>query len=113
MPKKPVSLTLEEANLVWLKGRARILTGGSISEAVDQLIAEARTGRLGASHAARSVVGTIDLGDDPALTGADSAIRELFATSLSRPFTVHEAPGGADRKPGPRTKKGPGKRTRR
>src|SRR5262245_35242335 len=112
MPKKPVSLTLEEANLVWLKGRARILTGGSISEAVDQLVAEARTGRLGASHGPGSVVGTIDLADDPALTGADSAIRELFASSLSRPFTVHEVPDGAHGKRGPGTKKGPGKRSR-
>jgi hypothetical protein len=112
MPKKPVSLTLEEANLLWLKGRARIQTGGSISEAVDQLIAEARTGRLGASQAPRSVVGTIDLADDPTLSGADAAVRDLFAASLARPFTLHEAPGSAYGTTAPRTKKTLGKRTR-
>ena len=111
MPKKPVSLTLEEANLVWLKGRARILTGGSISEAVDQLVAEARAGRLGASPAPRSVVGTIDLAD-PSLSGADAEVRELFAGSLSRPFTVHEASGPAYRSTRPPMTKTRGKRTR-
>ena len=40
MPKKPISLTIEETNLLWLKGRARVVAGGSVSEAVDQLVAE-------------------------------------------------------------------------
>lgn len=88
MPKKPVSLTLEEANLLWLKGRARVLAGGSISEAVDQLVGEARAGRIGAAEPVRSVVGTIDLADDPLLTDADAAIRDVFASSLARPVAV-------------------------
>jgi hypothetical protein len=88
MPKKAVSLTLDEANLVWLKGRGQ----GNLSAAVDDLIAAARAGRLGAPAAVRSVVGTVDLAaDDPTLERADQAMRDLFAASLSRPFRVSEA----------------------
>lgn len=90
MPKKPVSLTLEETNLLWLKGRARVLAGGSLSEAVDQLIDEARAGRLGAAEPPRSVVGTIDVPDDTALATASGDIRGLFEVSLTRPIFVHE-----------------------
>ena len=84
MPKKAVSLTLDERNLLWLKGRARVLAGGSVSEAVDQLIEEARVGGLGAGHAPRSVVGTIDVPDEAALANANAEIRELFTASLGR-----------------------------
>jgi hypothetical protein len=84
MPKKPVSLTLDATNLLWLKGRARATAGGSVSEAVDRIVAQARTGRLGAAGPARSVVGTIDL-PDPDLADADAAIRRLIAASLARP----------------------------
>ena len=84
MSKKPISLTIEETNLLWLKGRARVVAGGSVSEAVDQLVAEARAGRLGGAEPSRSVVGTIDLAQDPLLTDADAAIRALFAGSLAR-----------------------------
>lgn len=34
--------------LLWLKGRARVLAGGSLSGAVDQLIGRGAAGRLGA-----------------------------------------------------------------
>ena len=94
MPKKPVSLTLEETNLLWLKGRARVLAGGSLSEAVDQLIDQARAGRLGAAEPPRSVVGTIDLPDDTALAAAATEIRGLFDVSLARPIFVHEDRSG-------------------
>lgn len=90
MPKKAISLTLEESNLLWLKGRARVVAGGSLSEALDQLIAEARNGRLGAMEPARSVVGTIDLPDDEALSRAAETVKELFTTSLARPLFVHQ-----------------------
>jgi hypothetical protein len=90
MSKRAVSLTLDEANLLWLKGRGH--RHGNLSAAVDDLITAARAGRIGAPAAARSVVGTIDLAaDDPQLERADGAIRDLFATSLSRPFRVSEA----------------------
>ncbi len=86
--KQPVSLTLDETNLLWLKGRARVLAGGSLSEAVDQLIDEARAGRLGAAETPRSVVGTIDVPDDSALEAARVEMRDLFTASTDRPVAV-------------------------
>lgn len=98
--KKAVSLTLDETNLLWLKGRARVLAGGSLSEAVDQLIDEARAGKLGADEAPRSVVGTIDVPDDRVLLQAAEELRGLFDLSLARPIMVHEdRPGFSGRKP--------------
>ena len=89
MAKKAVSLTLDEANLLWLRGRG--YGHGNLSAALDRLIAEARAGRLGAAGQARSVVGTIDLpADDPQLSRADSTVRELFAQSVARPLQVRE-----------------------
>lgn len=104
MAKKPISLTIEETNLLWLKGRARVVAGGSVSEAVDQLVAEARAGRSGGAEPSRSVVGTIDLAQDPLLTDADAAIRAVFAGSLARsvvaPSTraLHSSKSGARKK---------------
>ncbi len=90
MPKKAVSLTLDEANLLWLKGRG--YGHGNLSAAVDDLITAARAGQLGAATAARSVVGTIDLAaDDPRLERADRTVRDLVAASLARPLRVSEA----------------------
>ena len=84
-----MSLTLDEANLLWLKGRG--YGHGNLSAAVDDLITAARAGRLGAPAAARSVVGTIDLAaDDAGLERADRAVRDLFAASLSRPLHLSE-----------------------
>ena len=98
MRKKPISLTLDHANLVWLRGRAALMTGGSISEALDQLVLEARLGRLGAAHPSRSVVGTIDLGDDQDLSGADEAVRGLFSRSLQRPLGAEGGPAAKPRR---------------
>lgn len=94
MAKTAISLTLEQTNLLWLRGRARVVAGGSLSEAVDQLITEARAGRLGQSDPPRSVIGTIDLADDSALFAGTDAIRGLFTDSLARPIFVHERPTG-------------------
>jgi hypothetical protein len=100
MPKKPVSITLDETNLLWLKGRARVLAGGSLSEAVDQLIDEARAGKLGAAAPPRSVVGTIDVPDDGILLKAAAEVRGLFDASLARPIVVHhDRPADAVSKP--------------
>lgn len=99
MAKRPISLTIEETNLLWLKGRARVAAGGSVSEAVDQLVAEARSGRWGRTGPSRSVVGTIDLAGDPLLADADAAIRAVFAGSLARSIV---APAG--RKPTPKAR---------
>lgn len=93
MPKKAVSLTLEELNLLWLRARTAARPGGSLSETVDDLVTEARAGRLGAPVPHRSVVGTIDLAaDDPELAGADTVVRDLFATSLSGSSSRHAPP---------------------
>ncbi len=90
MSKKAVSLTLDEINLLWLRGRG--YGRGNLSAAVDDLITEARTGRLGKALAVRSIVGTIDLpADDPLLERADEAVRDLFAASLARPTRVRES----------------------
>ncbi|MEW6323296.1 MAG: hypothetical protein AB1635_19675 [Acidobacteriota bacterium] len=86
MPKKAISLTLDESNLLWLNGRARVVAGGSLSEAVDQLIAEARSGRLGAAEPSRSVVGTIDLPEDEELRKGAKDVSAWFRRSLSRPL---------------------------
>lgn len=102
MPKKPLSVTLEENNLLWLKGRAAATKRRSLSEALDALITAARTGGEGAT-AARSVVGTIDIAPgDPTLAGAGAALQDLFAASLQRPFVAREtSPAyGPKRKPG-------------
>ncbi|MGH9383657.1 MAG: hypothetical protein ACRD2N_05160 [Vicinamibacterales bacterium] len=107
MAKKPVSLTLEESNLLWLKGRARVLSGGSVSEAVDQIVAEARAGRIGAAEPVRSVIGTIDLSEDPDLAGADDAVRALFTGSLARSMAAR-----GPRTPWPASKTATKKKTR-
>ena len=90
MSKKAVSLTLDEENLLWLRGRG--YGRGNLSAAVDELITEARAGRLGEAMKVRTVVGSIDLpADDPLLERADATMRDLFAASLSRPIQVREA----------------------
>jgi hypothetical protein len=89
MAKKAVSLTLDEANLLWLRGRG--YGRGNLSAAVDDLITAARAGGLGVAAPTRSVVGTIDLpSDDPGLERADAAVRALFAESLARSLLVRE-----------------------
>ena len=106
MAKTAISLTIDQTNLLWLKGRARVVSGGSLSEAVDQLIAEARAGRLGQADPPRSVVGTIDLPDDDALLQGASVLSAMFTESLARPIVVHEsAPGDRVTKPAAPTKK--------
>ena len=91
MPKKALSVTLDQANVVWLKGRAR-LSGGNLSDVLDKVVTYARTGRGTVLGTNTSVVGMVDLSDDPTLTKADAAVRDGFADYLSRQFEVHEDP---------------------
>ena len=79
MPKKALSVTLGAANVAWLKGRAQ-LSGGNVSDALDKVVTLARTGG-GAPLASpnTSVIGMVDLSDDPQLERADEAIRDVFA----------------------------------
>lgn len=90
MSKKPISVTLEADNLVWLKARAGAMGVRSVSELLDDLVTEARaTGPAGPS---RSVVGTIDIdAGDPLLEDADAAVRAMFDVSLRRPTIAKEA----------------------
>jgi hypothetical protein len=91
MPKKPLSVTLDESNLVWLRGLAARSGARSISETLDRLVTSARESGAPAAKVARSVVGTIDVPvTDAALDHADDALRDLFARSLSRPLLVKE-----------------------
>lgn len=90
MPRKAVSVTLDEINLTWLRGRARVSSKGNLSEALDRLVTEVRTGG-GPDRAVRSVAGTVRLpADDPDLKKAKAAIRALFEESLARPLVVRE-----------------------
>jgi len=87
--KHAISVTLDEDNVAWLKGRAGAAGLRSVSELLDRLVTDARqSGRVGP---ARSVVGTIDIdASDPLLERADEAVRHLFETSLGRPLIVKE-----------------------
>lgn len=91
MPKRAISLTLEESNLVWLRGQTSMTGARSLSHTVDHLITLARTAGLGTPRAVRSIAGTIDLdATDPQLTSANDAMRALFQESLARPLVVME-----------------------
>jgi hypothetical protein len=84
MGKQAISLTLERDNLTWLRGRAVAAGRLSVSEMLDRLISDARSGARGVAGA-RSVVGSIQIdARDPDLARADEAIRALFTRSLSR-----------------------------
>jgi len=45
MNKQPISVTLSPDNLLWLKGRARAVAAGSLSEFLDRLVTRARCGQ--------------------------------------------------------------------
>ncbi len=95
----PLSVTLDEANLLWLKGRAAGRKKRSLSEALDEILTAARRGGRGAD-VPRSVVGTVDLvHDDPSLDRADPLIRAMFDESAARPFLVRERPPASPAKP--------------
>lgn len=81
MSKQSISVKISSDNLLWLRGRARAAGTRSISEAIDRLISDARTGRSDGPH--RTVVGTIKISDsDPDLSEADADLRALFRASL-------------------------------
>lgn len=89
--RKAISITLDEANIVWLKGQAGASSKGSVSNVLDRLVSEARQQGQSDPGAIRSVVGTIDLpDDDAALDGADAYVRSVFDRSLRRPMLVKE-----------------------
>ncbi len=90
MSKRAISVTLQSDNLTWLKARAGAIGARSVSDLLDQLVAEARRATPGGSL--RSVVGTIDIdASDPLLNGADDVLRTLVDASLKRPTLVKES----------------------
>lgn len=102
MGKQPVSVTLDQDNLLWLRGRMVGRKRRSLSHALDEVITAAREGGQTAG-AARSVVGTIDIAaDDPFLERADAHVRAEFEASLGRPGLVRESRPAAGRPRSPR-----------
>ena len=90
MSKRAISVTLHSDNLTWLKARVGAIGARSVSDLLDQLVADARRATPGGS--VRSVVGTIDIdASDPLLNAADDVLRMLVETSLKRPTLVKES----------------------
>jgi hypothetical protein len=87
--RKPVSVTLQHENLLWLRGQAAARGKRSMSEVLDALVTKARTEGKGAIT---SVAGTIDLPHDDELEWADAYVRSLFEASVQRPPLVREGP---------------------
>lgn len=107
MPKKGISVTLRDDNLLWLQSRTLAIKGRSLSETLDDLVTAARTSGQVPASAMRSVAGTVDIAtDDPGLDKADEYLRGLVSSSLSRPVLVREEarPYQASGRGGRRTK---------
>ena len=86
-------MTLDQDNVVWLRGRVAAGASASVSELVDYLVSQARTSGAGGEKAIRSVVGTVDINAaDPDLLEADTYIQRLVNRSLDRPLLVRETP---------------------
>lgn len=92
--RKPISVTIEEDNLLWLKAQAAATLKGSVSDVLDRLVRDARL--EGRTDAIRSVVGTVDLPDGD-LDHADAYVRSMFDRSLKRPMLVKQRPPAANR----------------
>jgi hypothetical protein len=89
--RKAISVTLEQDNVLWLKGQAAAGAKKSVSDVLDRLVTQARQEGRGEAGAIRSVVGTIDLPHED-LDEADASVRTMFARSLARPMLVRERP---------------------
>jgi hypothetical protein len=91
MPKRPISVTLDVDNLLWLKGQTASGKRRSLSDTIDAVLTAARTGAHGGTTS-RSVVGTVDIAaEDPALDRADAYVRRELEASLARGLIVHES----------------------
>lgn len=83
MSSKTVALDLDSANLLWLEARATASGKRDLSEILNEMLAQLRTG--GRTGAVRSVRGTIRLpGDDPDLAAAQKAVRKAFNRSIEQ-----------------------------
>jgi len=84
MSKQAISVTLDPENILWLKARTRGAHRRSVSETLDRLLNEVRTGKSSAPEA-QSVRGTVRIDvADPDFEEADAAVSRLIASSLSR-----------------------------
>jgi hypothetical protein len=91
MPKKSLSITLDDANLLWLRGVAGA-TGGNLSETIDAIVSNARHAGQVPEGSIRSIVGTVDIAaDDEDLAQADAEVTSWLTTSLARPSIVRES----------------------
>lgn len=102
MSKRAVSLTLDEDNLLWLKGLTTAAGRTSLSQTVDEIVSTARRTGQTPPRAVRSVVGSVEISDDdPDLSHADEYIRSWVSESIARPLVLRERPprsSGARRK---------------
>lgn len=91
-------MTLEEDNILWLRGRTSAAGFRSISDTLDRLITQARSSGRMAEVSMRSVVGTIDIApSDPRLERADAALRGEIEASIQRPIAMANRPDSAKR----------------
>lgn len=85
MNKQAISVSLGRGNLLWLQAMKAGGRHRSVSEALDSLIAEARSGHTPRKAGVRSVRGTIGIAkSDPDLRRADATLRRRFEASLGR-----------------------------
>jgi pilus assembly protein TadC len=83
--KRAVSVTLHPDNLLWLKTRVKTIGGRSLSDALDQIITQARAGAGASAAAVRSVAGNARIPrSDAALAEAGAQVRALFRRSARR-----------------------------
>ena len=89
MNKKAVSVTLHPDNLLWLRTRVKANGSRSVSEALDGIITEARTGTGASAVEIRSVVGNARIPrSEEALAKAGAQVTALFRRSVRRKETV-------------------------
>lgn len=92
MNKKAISVTLSADNLVWLRARTLVEQNRSVSQTLDRLVQQARSGQDGRLATVRSVVGSVTIDErDPDLSTADALVRDLFSRSLARSHGEGEA----------------------
>jgi hypothetical protein len=83
--KRAVSVTLHPDNLLWLKTRVKTIGGRSLSDALDQIITQARAGAGASAAEVRSVAGNARIPrSDAALAEAGAQVRALFRRSVQR-----------------------------
>jgi hypothetical protein len=109
--RRPISVTIEENNLLWLKAQAAATSRGNVSAVLDRLVAEARAEGRTDSNAVKSVCGTIDLpASDLDLEEASSYMRDVVDRSLGRPLDPARGKPLLAREEPPRGKRRPAKR---